>query len=112
MKVSEFVEFCKMEVAAGEKSLENEILDGYCCDLLSEVMGNAPVGSLWMTVHGHQNIVGVALLRDMAAVVITGGHDPDEETIEKANKENIPVLLYEGSTFQLCHKLFEKGIGK
>jgi predicted transcriptional regulator len=111
MIVSEFVEAFGLKIAAGDKGLSNEIMDGFCCDLLSEVMGNAPEGSLWMTVHGHQNIVGVGVLRDMAAVVITGGHEADPETIKKANKENIPVLLYEGTTFQLSCKLFSKGIG-
>lgn len=110
MVVSELVDSLELKVVAGENGLSNEIMGGYCCDLLSEVMGNAPDGALWMTVHGHQNIIGVAVLKDMAAVIITGGHEPDPETIKKANQENVPVLLYNGSTFKLCGELFSKGI--
>lgn len=107
MKVSEFADFCGLKVVAGEKGLINEINDGYCCDLLSEVMGNADPGSLWITVHGHQNIVGVAVLKDLAAVVITGGHDADSETVDKANREDVPVLLFEGTSYELACKLYE-----
>ena len=55
-------------------------------------MGNAPAGCAWMTVQGHQNIIAVAVLREMAAIVITGGQKPDAETIDKADQEGIPVF--------------------
>lgn len=111
MRVKDLVEKFKLHVAGGQKGLEREVTEGYCGDLLSEVMGNAPAGCAWMTVQGHQNIVAVALLREMAAIIITGGRKPDAETIQKADLEGIPILQWPDSSFRLAGYLFGAGIG-
>ena len=64
-----------------------------------------------MTVQGHQNIVAVAVLREMAAIIITGGQKPDEETIQKADQEGIPILLWPKSSYQLAGRIFGAGVG-
>jgi predicted transcriptional regulator len=111
MLVKDLVEKFDLSIAAGEKALDREVMDGYCGDLLSEIMGNAPAGCAWLTVQGHQNIVAVALLREMAAIIITGGQEPDEETIAKANQEGIPILLWPNSSFRLAGHIFSAGVG-
>lgn len=112
MIVKEIVEKFKLEVAAGKQGLDRQITAGYCGDLLSEVMGKSPEGCMWLTVQGHQNVVAVAVLKDMAAIVLVGGHTPDEDTVEKADQEGIPVLLWPDSAFDLAGRLYEAGIGK
>ena len=111
MLVKDLVEKFELSIAAGEKALDREVMDGYCGDLLSEIMGNAPAGCAWLTVQGHQNIVAVAVLREMAAIIITGGQEPDEETIAKANQEGIPILLWPNSSFRLAGHIFSAGVG-
>ena len=111
MLVKDLVEKFDLSIAAGEKALDREVMDGYCGDLLSEIMGNAPAGCAWLTVQGHQNIVAVAVLREMAAIIITGGQEPDEETIAKANQEGIPILLWPNSSFRLAGHIFSAGVG-
>jgi predicted transcriptional regulator len=111
MLVKDLVEKFDLSIAAGKNGLDREIMDGYCGDLLSEIMGNAPAGCVWLTVQGHQNIVAVAVLREMAAIIITGGQQPDEDTIEKADQEGIPILLWPNSSFSLAGRIFSAGIG-
>ena len=111
MLVKDLVEKFDLTIAAGKKGLDREVLDGYCGDLLSEIMGNAPAGCAWMTVQGHQNIVAVAVLREMAAIIITGDQKPDEETIQKADQESIPILLWPNSSFSLAGRIFGAGVG-
>ncbi|MGE5256748.1 MAG: DRTGG domain-containing protein [Hyphomicrobiales bacterium] len=111
MKVRELVEAFKLKAVAGEQGLDREIKGGYCGDLLSDVMANAPVGSIWLTVQGHLNIVAVAVLREMAAIVITGGREADEETIQKARQERLPVLQWPRSAFELAGRLYGLGVG-
>jgi predicted transcriptional regulator len=111
MRVKDLVEKFNLSIAAGKSGLDREVRDGYCGDLLSEVMGNAPEGCAWMTVQGHQNIVAVAVLREMAAIIITGGQTPDDETIKKADHEGVPVLQWPGSSFSLAGRLFNTGVG-
>jgi ferredoxin len=112
MVVNDLVERFGLQVVAGDNGLDRRVEDGYCGDLLSEIMGNAPEGCVWMTIQGHQNIVAVALLRNMAAIIVTGGQTPDDETLEKANQEGIPVLLWPRSSYHLAGQLFALGIGK
>ena len=111
MTVNDLVQRIGLQVVAGEKSLDRQVEDGYCGDLLSEIMGNAPEGCVWLTIQGHQNIVAVAVLRNMAAIIITGGQTPDEETLQKANQEGIPLLLWSESSYQLAGRLYSIGIG-
>jgi predicted transcriptional regulator len=111
MQVKDLVEQFGLVVAAGDKGLERQVKDGYCGDLLSEIMANAPESCVWLTIQGHQNIVAVALLREMAAIIITGGQTPDEETLQKANQEEIPILLWSDSAYQLAGRLHALGIG-
>ena len=111
MTVNDLVERFGLQVVAGDKGLERQVEDGYCGDLLSEIMGNAPEGCVWQTIQGHQNIVAVAILRNMAAIIITGGQTPDDETLQKANQEGIPILLWPDSSYQLAGRLYSIGIG-
>ena len=111
MKVNDLVSQFGMEVAAGAKGLDRTVKNGYCGDLLSEVMANASEGSVWLTVQGHQNVVAIAVLKELAAIVITGGHAPDGETVQKAEKEGIPILQWPGSSFDLAGRISAMGVG-
>lgn len=61
-------------------------------DLLSYVMQKGIPGQVWVTHHGHPNVVAVALLKEFAVVIIAGGGVPDQETVLRA-RENGLVLL-------------------
>ena len=111
MTVNDLVQRFGLKVVAGDKGLDRQVEDGYCGDLLSEIMGNAPEGCVWLTIQGHQNIVAVAVLRDMAAIIVTGGQNPDDETRQKADQEGIPILLWPESSYQLAGHLYSIGIG-
>lgn len=110
MTAKELAKKWNLFVAAGKSGLDREIRGGYCGDLLSEAMANAPEECVWLTVQGHQNIVPVAILKSMAAVILTSGHEPDDETREKADAEGVPILLWAGSTFELAGRLYEAGV--
>jgi predicted transcriptional regulator len=111
MTVNDLVARFDLQVVAGEQGLERKIEDGYCGDLLSEIMANAPEGCVWLTIQGHQNIVAVAVLREMAGIIITGGQTPDDETLQKANQEGVPILLSSESAYQLAGRFYSQGIG-
>ena len=112
MNVKELSDKLGLEIVAGKQGMERKITDGYAGDLLSDVMGNAPDRCIWLTVQGHQNVVAIAVLKEMAAIVLVGGHKPDKDTIEKANQENIPLLLYPKSAFALAGQIYNVGIGQ
>ena len=112
MDVKKLVDRFNLYVAAGQDKLDRQIESGYCGDLLSDVMANAPDGCIWLTVQTHQNTVPVAVLHEMAAVILTGGQEPDQETIEKANEEGIPILMWPKSAFDLAGQVCIAGVIK
>jgi predicted transcriptional regulator len=83
---------------------------GYASDLLSCVMAGAKHHGLWITLQSHSNVVAVAALLELSAVIITEGAKPDEETIAKANEEGVTLLLTDKSTFFVVGKLWEMGL--
>ncbi|HOW39808.1 MAG TPA: DRTGG domain-containing protein [Bacteroidales bacterium] len=107
MKISEIISALNLKVISGDKGLKNEVTGGYVSDLLSDVMGNAREGNVWVTLQTHQNVVAVSALKDLAAIIIVKGLTPDNDTIEKSNIENIPVLSTELDTFNITGRLFE-----
>lgn len=110
MKTQELADRFELTVAAGSGGLDREIRGGYCGDLLSEVMANAPIGCVWLTIQVHQNIVAVAVLREMAAIVLTRGNAPNTETCEKADRENIPILQSSADAYELAGRFYAAGI--
>jgi len=83
---------------------------GYTSDLLSCVMAGAPKKSIWITLQAHGNIIAVATLLDLSAVIITEGAIPDETTIEKANEEGVILLSTSLPTYAVVGQLWEMGL--
>ena len=80
---------------------------GYPSDLLSCVMAGAPRGGIWVTLQAHNNIVAVAALLELSAVIITEGALPDAATIAKANAENITLLSTSKPSFTVVGELWD-----
>lgn len=83
---------------------------GYASDLLSDVIGHARKDALWVTMQVHPNIVAVAVLKELAAVVLVGGRRPAPETLARAEREKVPLLGAETGTFELCGRLYGMGL--
>ena len=83
---------------------------GYVSDMLSCVMTGAKHQSIWVTLQAHNNIVAVACLLEIAAVIITEDAQPDQETIQKANEEGITLLSCPQNSFYVVGKLWEMGL--
>jgi predicted transcriptional regulator len=107
MKITDIITALDLKIISGSKGLTNEVKGGYVSDLLSDVMGNAKEGDVWITLQTHQNIIAVGSLKDISAIIIVKGLLPETDTIEKSNIENIPVLSTGLDTFNITGRLFE-----
>ena len=112
MNVAKIKDMLGLNLVGGEKGLEKEIKGGYCGDLLSNVMANAEEGCIWITVQTHQNIVAVAVLKNIAGIIITGNNMPEENTKKRADEEGIPLFVTDMNSFEIAGRLYEAGIGK
>jgi predicted transcriptional regulator len=106
MKVSELVSKYHLKVFSGQDGLDRDISGGYVSDLLSDVMGNAVEDEVWVTLQTHQNIMAIASLKDLAAVILVKGLEPDEDTILRSMEEGIPLLGTKLGTFEMAGKLY------
>jgi len=83
---------------------------GYSSDLLSCVMASAKRGFVWITLQAHLNIVAVAALNEVAAVIITENAQPDAASVARANEQGVTLLSTAQSTYEINGKLWEMGI--
>lgn len=106
MKVSEIVEKLNLRVFSGHEGLENEITNGYTSDLLSDVMGHAETGNAWVTLQTHKNVMAIASLKDLAAVILVKNFEPEADMAAQSEDEGIPVLGTSEESFAISGKLF------
>jgi hypothetical protein len=83
---------------------------GYSSDLLSCVMAGAKKGFIWITLQAHLNIVAVAALTEVAAVIITENAQPDLASIAKANQQGVVLLSTSKPTYEVNGELWELGV--
>lgn len=89
---------------------DREIKCGYSCDLLSWVMAHGDEGMAWVTVQTHMNVVAVAVLSDMACVILPENIRMEKESLEKAMAENMPVLTTPLSSYAVCGRMHAAGV--
>jgi predicted transcriptional regulator len=89
-------------VAAETSAGTREVTGVYCSDLLSDVMSRARAGNLLITSLTHHNVIAVAVLVGLSAIIITGGRPPKEATVEAAGREGIPLYTTKKNKFEMA----------
>ena len=96
MTVKEIIEKLDLQ-CLNEANLDEEVSGAYASDLLSDVMGNARSGQVWVTMQTHKNVTAIASLKDIPAVILVRGGQKDED---------ICILVSKDATYQVCGKLY------
>lgn len=112
MKVKDIMEALPVKLLTPEAPLDGEVAGGYASDLLSNVMGQAQPGMVWVTMQGHQNVAAVASLIGVAAVIVAGDSLVAEDTLSKAALNEVVIFSTELSAFETIGRLYEMGVGK
>jgi serine kinase of HPr protein (carbohydrate metabolism regulator) len=107
MKVRELVEKLNLKVVSGENGLDRDIDGCYVSDLLSDVMGNAEMGNVWVTLQTHKNVMAIASLKELACVILVKNLMPSDDTIEQSNEEGIPFLTTDMQTYETVGKIYQ-----
>lgn len=107
MLIKELVEKLQLKVCCGATGLDRNIKGGYTSDLLSDVMGNAAEGDIWITLQTHKNIMAIASLKDISAILLVKGCQPEEETIRESEREKIPILSTPLQTFEITGEIYQ-----
>lgn len=107
MTVADIVKHLDLKVFSGSEGLNQEITGGYTSDLLSDVMGNADAGMVWITLQTHINVMAIASLKELSAIILVKGFEPEQNTLQQSNNEGIPVLGTSLKAFEITGKLYQ-----
>jgi predicted transcriptional regulator len=70
-------------------------------------MGFAREGQVWITLQTHKNVLAIASLKELAAILLVKGNKPEEDMLEQAVDEGIPVLGTDAQTFETTGKVYQ-----
>jgi len=109
VKLKEIINALQLEELSGPAPEDKEVTGAYIADLLSCVMAGARAGHLWFTLQTHLNIVAVASLAEVAAVVVTENAPVPEETVARAKAQGVVLLRSAEPTFEAVSRLIQAG---
>ena len=104
MTVKDLIERLNLTIMV-EGELDREVTDCYIGDLLSWVMGRAPMDSAWLTVMGNINSIAVATLADVSCIVLVENAALDAEARKKAEIHGVTILQTEDNSYRLAVKI-------
>lgn len=96
-------------VAEGDNP-DTEISCGYTCDLLSWVLAHGKKDMAWTTVQTHINVIAVAVLMDMACVILSEGNHLEPDSLQKAMDEGLAVLETDKTAYEICGLMMQAGV--
>lgn len=105
LTIAELASLIEAKNETSSLPLDREITCGYTCDLLSWVMAHGEEGMAWVTVQTHMNVVAVAVLADMACVIMPENIDMPKESIDKAADEGLVILKSPLSAYAICGRM-------
>ncbi len=106
LRLSDLCTDLKLEHLTPTLSLDREVGSALVGDLLSDVLAAAKPGDVWVTVQRHQNVIAVARVTDLAAVVLARGVRPTEDVIAMAQEQGIVLLASQDPAFDVCGQMY------
>lgn len=110
VSLRDIVDQFDLEVLSGGDRLDRQVRHGYASDLMSDVIAGAQAGDVWVTLQTHVNVAAVAVMKQLAGVILIGGRRPEEQTLAKAKDEGIPLMVSSLPAFELIGRLYGLGI--
>lgn len=84
---------------------DRKVTGCYCGDLLSWVMSRAQEGDAWLTVMGNINSIGVAVLADVACIILTENAALDDDAFKRAEQNDVVIFRTEKNTYQTAAEI-------
>ena len=110
MTVTELARLLEGAVIGPADAGGREVRGGYASDLLSDVMANAQDGDAWVTMQRHVNTVAVAQLKNLVAIVIVNGREPEAEMTARAAAHGVAVVTTPLRAFDVAGRLYGAGL--
>jgi hypothetical protein len=106
-ELAEALDLCEFTPGQGS---DPDITRGYASDLLSDVLAYAPAGGVLITLHANREVIVVAGLAGLRAVIFSGGQSPDDRTVAKATADGLSLFGSQTDSFDVAGRLYESGL--
>lgn len=110
LTVKQIAERLDLKILVEGDGLENKIEGCYCGDLLSWVMSRAAAGDAWLTVMGNINSIAVAVLSEVACIILVENAPLDDDARLRAETQGVTVLTTDKDSYAVASALFAMGI--
>ncbi len=110
MTLGEMKDILDAEVLIGDECMDIEVRDAFAADLLSDVLAFAKEGTLLITGITNTQVVRTAEMLELIGVVFVRGKKPDEDAVNLARIQKIPLLSTRYIMFETCGRLFRNGL--
>jgi hypothetical protein len=110
MNLNEIIIIAQGEVITKELSSDVNIHGGYCADLMSDVLAYSRPRAVLITGLTNPQVVRTAQMADFRAIIFVRGKLPQQETIDIAIQENIPLISSPLGMFELSGRLHDAGL--
>lgn len=90
--IREIIKDPRYQSVSNEDSLQHRFRCVYACDLLSAVIKHGIDAPILITQINAIATLGVAVMMDLPAIIMTEGKKFNQEMIEKANEESICLI--------------------
>ena len=112
MLVADLTRELPLKLAGGAQGLQREVQGGFVSDLMSCALAQAGEGTVWVTKQSHVNLLAVASLAGMAAVIVAGGAKPEAAALAKADEVGMPLLVTDLPAVDIVCRLHALGVGQ
>lgn len=106
MTVNDLVQQLGLKVISGKGGLNKEVSGAYVSDLLSDVMASSKALQAWITIQQHKNIMAIAQLKNLSCIILVKNLLPNEDTKQKSDEIDLPILQTDDTTFDISGKLY------
>lgn len=100
MTIQQLIDSLSLQLLTPGLDTNAAFYDVYTSDLLSAALAKVTENHVWITVQVHQNILGVASIKQAAAIILSENLIPDKDLITKAIEKNIIVLLSSYTSYE------------
>ncbi|HUX06103.1 MAG TPA: DRTGG domain-containing protein [Acidobacteriota bacterium] len=107
LTLREVAEILECEVVTGEELIDKiSVEQGCAADLMSDVLAFSSPGSLLITGLVNAQAVRTALIAEVEAIVFARGKRPQQEAVELAKENGIPLLCTKLFMYDACGRLY------
>jgi predicted transcriptional regulator len=110
LKLSEVKEILKADCIVGQEKLDMEVKTAFGADLMSDVLAFAKAGSLLLTGLTNTQVIRIANVLDITAIILVRGKKPQTEALALAKELQIPILTTKYILFETAGRLYAEGI--